>query len=96
VTTTHPLLRPLAVALGLLLMTVSPLAAPLPGPGGLIIFSGGLVLVLRHSATARRVYARRMRHWPRANGFMDRALRRPSATRRRERGRERDRAVAVD
>ena len=71
------------LALGLFMMTASPIATPLPGPGGLMMFSGGLMLTLRNSARARRIYARRMRNYPRASAFLDRAMRRRSALRRK-------------
>ena len=73
------------VALGIAMMTASPAAAPLPGPAGLVLFSGGLSLTLRNSAKARRIFARQKKRYPRAGALIDRALRRESARRRRER-----------
>lgn len=90
---THPLARTGQLTLGLFLMSASPLAAPLPGPGGLMIFSGGLILTLRNSAKARRIFARQKRLHPRTGQLLDRAMRRGSALRRIARDRE---AARVD
>jgi hypothetical protein len=71
--------------LGVAMMVASPLAAPLPGPGGILVFAGGLALVLRASPGARLRFVRLKRRWPRAGALADRALRRRSARRRRAR-----------
>ena len=91
---TSPLLRTGQLTLGLFLMSASPLAAPLPGPGGLFVFSGGLMLTLRGSARARRIFARQKRRYPRAGHFLDRAMRRGSTLRRL--ARDRAEAAGVD
>ncbi len=70
---------------GWLLIIVSPAAGILPGPGGIFVFAGGAALVLQVSPWAKRMYVRAKRRWPRAGSLVDRALRRPSARRRRER-----------
>jgi hypothetical protein len=85
----NPVMRVLLLSCGALLIAAAPLAAPLPGPGGTLIFAAGLVLVLRNSAWARRNFARWKRRWPRAGGFADWALRRRSAQRRRHRDKQR-------
>jgi hypothetical protein len=76
--------------LGLLLMCISPILGPIPGPGGLPIFVAGLVLVLRSSMWAKRHYARikkrrvKFARWDFIIGdWTDWALRRPSAKRRK-------------
>ena len=81
----HPTLRTALFVLGVVLMVVSPIAAPLPGPGAIFIFAGGLALTLRTSPWARRVFARFKRRWPRLGGIADFGLRRKSAQRRRAR-----------
>ena len=81
----RPIIRRGRLAIGLVLMGASPLATPLPGPGGLMMFAGGLSLTLRNSAKARRLFARRMKQYPRTGALLDRALRRESAKRRRAR-----------
>lgn len=85
------LVRTGRLTLGLFLMGASPLAAPLPGPGGIFIFSGGLMLTLRSSAKARRIFARQKRRYPRTGALLDRAMRRQSVLRRLAR----DRAAAL-
>lgn len=75
------------LALGGLLVILAPLASPLPGPGGILLFAGGLILILRNSRSARLRFARLKRRWPRTGGLVDRAMRRPSTLRRRERDR---------
>ncbi len=75
--------RWLQLALGVLLIVASPLVGVLPGPGGIFLFAGGLVLVLRNSAGARRQWARVKRRWPKLGDLADRAMRRRSALRRK-------------
>ena len=70
---------------GVVLMIVAPITAPLPGPAATFIFAGGLLLVLRNSSWARFRFARALQHHPRIRSLLDRAMRRNSARRRRER-----------
>jgi hypothetical protein len=70
------------LALGTLLILLAAVVGPLPGPGGIFLFAGGLVLILRNSAWARRRFARAKRRWPRLGHLIDRTMRRPSALRR--------------
>lgn len=81
----HPLIRMAQLFAGVLLMLCAPIVAPLPGPGGTLVFAGGLVLVLRNSHRARVRFARWKRRRPRVGALLDRALRRRSALRRRAR-----------
>ncbi|WP_380781337.1 hypothetical protein [Sphingomonas sp. R86520] len=69
----------------MLLILGAPLLAPLPGPAGIFLFAGGMVLVLRNSRWARLKWARLKRRWPRTGHFVDRMMRRQSAMRRHER-----------
>ncbi len=73
----------LLLALGALLILATPVVAVLPGPVGIFTFAAGLALILRNSRRARRRFARTMRRFPRLRAMSDRALRRPSAKRRR-------------
>lgn len=73
----------LLLALGALLVLATPVVAVLPGPVGIFTFAAGLALILRNSRWARRRFARTMRRFPRLRAMSDRALRRPSARRRR-------------
>jgi len=70
---------------GILLVVVTPVVAILPGPAGTMAFAGGMVLILRNSATARRRWARAKRRYPRVGGLIDRMMRRGSALRRHAR-----------
>jgi len=73
---------PLLIALGWVLIVLSPLVGVLPGPGGIFVFAGGVALLLRNSPWARRRYVRLKRRWPRLGHACDRTMRRPSARRR--------------
>ena len=77
--------------LGVLLIIASPLVSPLPGPGGIFLFAGGLTLVLRTSLWARRHYVRFKRWQPRAGRWTDWGLRRKSHRRREALRKERER-----
>lgn len=80
-----PILRVGQLVLGVLLILSAPILAPLPGPAGVFLFAGGMVLVLRNSRWARLKWARLKRRWPRTGHFVDRMMRRQSAMRRHER-----------
>lgn len=80
-------MRLFLVILGFALVVASPIIGVLPGPGGIFVLAGGLVLVLQNSRFARRVYARMRRRRPRIRHMMDMALRRRSAVRRAQRAR---------
>lgn len=77
---------------GVLLIIAAPLVSPLPGPGGILLFAGGLTLVLRTSLWAKRRYVRFKRWQPRAGSWADWGLRRGSARRREALAKERERA----
>ena len=70
---------------GGLLIVGAGAAVPLPGPAGIFLFAGGMMLILRNSRRARWRWARLKRRWPRTGSLVDRAMRRPSALRRAER-----------
>ena len=71
------------LVLGWLLVGLSPVVGVMPGPGGIFLFAGGLALLLRNSHWCRRRYVMLKRRWPRIGSASDRAMRRPSALRRR-------------
>lgn len=75
------------LALGGLLLLGAPMMAPLPGPGGIFLFAGGMILILRNSRGAQVRWARLKRRWPRTGNMVDRVMRRPSERRRRARDR---------
>lgn len=81
----HPARRWAELVTGVLLMVSAPLVAPLPGPAGTMFFAGGMMLVLRNSARARHWFVRQKRRRPKLGAFLDRAMRRGSALRRRAR-----------
>ncbi|HEX8415877.1 MAG TPA: hypothetical protein VF637_18635 [Sphingomicrobium sp.] len=83
----HPLIRILQLMLGGLLLLGAAVMGPLPGPGGIFLFAGGMILILRNSRWAQIRWARLKRRWPRVGNLVDRAMRRPSALRRRARDR---------
>ena len=69
-------------ALGVLLVIVGFIVAPLPGPGGIFFIAPGLALILQTRMWAKRHYVRVKRWQPTAGRWMDKALRRRSAKRR--------------
>jgi hypothetical protein len=78
------LVRQSLVALGFLLIAVTPLVGPIPGPGGVIVFAAGAGLVLKYSGWAKRFYVRFKRRHPNKGRWADWSMRRPSARRREE------------
>lgn len=83
----HPVARAVQLALGVLLIVGAAIVGPLPGPGGIFLFAGGLVLILRNSRWAQVRFVRAKRRWPRTGDLIDRTMRRPSALRRHARDR---------
>jgi len=75
-------LRYLLLGTGWLLIAITPLVGPLPGPGGIITFGLGAGLVLKNSLWAKKRYARFKRRHPRYGRWCDWSLRRESARRR--------------
>jgi hypothetical protein len=78
----HPLVEWGIFAVGVLLIIVGIVVAPLPGPGGIFFIVPGLALVLKTSMWAKRRYVRFKRWQPKAGHWMDWGLRRRSARRR--------------
>lgn len=83
-----PVIRSALFVTGMLLIALTPVVGIIPGPGGIFVFAAGLVLVLRNSLWAQKVFARTKRRWPRFGHYADKALRRRSARRRRLREQE--------
>ena len=86
--TRPPLFRTILVVLGFAIMAASPLVGIVPGPGGILVFAAGLVLVLKNATWARRYFARLKRRWPRFGHYSDMALRRRSFRRRQQRAKD--------
>ncbi|AXJ96775.1 MULTISPECIES: hypothetical protein [unclassified Sphingomonas] len=84
----HPALRLIQLSGGVLLIVGAGVVAPLPGPGGIFLFAGGLVLILRNSRWAQVCFVRIKRRWPRTGALVDRAMRRRSAMRRHARDKQ--------
>jgi len=75
------------LAVGPALIALSPVVGLVPGPGGLLVFVAGVALTLRASPTAKRIYVRAKRRWPKLGHWSDKGLRRPSHFRRLRRER---------
>ncbi|MES2986322.1 MAG: hypothetical protein V4808_00305 [Pseudomonadota bacterium] len=73
---------------GILLLAVTPLVGPIPGPGGIVTFAAGLTLILQNSNWARGRFVRLKRRWPRFGHYADMALRRRSFRRRQQRAKD--------
>jgi ribonuclease P protein component len=82
--TNYPAVRSALVGVGFILIGLTPLVGPIPGPGGVVVFAAGLTLVLRYSAWAKRRYVRFKRSHPKKGDWADWGLRRASAKRRQE------------
>ncbi len=79
-----PMVRTTLFVLGILLMLASPAVGVLPGPGGVIVFAGGLALTLKYSEWAKRQYVRFKRKHPNKGRWADWGLRRRSARQREQ------------
>lgn len=77
-----PMVRHALVAVGFLLVALTPLVGPIPGPGGIIVFGAGLSLILKYTGWAKRLYVRFKRRHPNKGRWADWSLRRASARRR--------------
>ncbi|HYE47647.1 MAG TPA: hypothetical protein VEA44_17910 [Caulobacter sp.] len=64
------------MALGWLVVVLGILIAPLPGPMGVPVMVVGLVLILRASYGAKRMFVRAQRRWPRTMSPIRRLMRR--------------------
>jgi hypothetical protein len=78
----HPVVQWTLLAVGIVLLLVSPLVGAIPGPGGIIVAGIGLTMVLRASVWAKRRYVLFKRWQPKVGRWTDLALRRRSARRR--------------
>ena len=76
--------RGILVGCGILLIVLGIIVGPLPGPGFIPLFIGGITLLLRYASWSKRYYVRFKRRWPRHGALTDRGLRRASARRRVE------------
>jgi len=68
--------------LGVVLIILGLVIAPLPGPGGVFLIAPGAALILRTSMWAKRRYVKFKRWQPKAGRWTDWALQRRSAKRR--------------
>lgn len=59
-----------------LVLVIGPLIGILPGPGGIPVVGGGLILILSQSYTAKRVFVRWQHRYPRILGPLRRFIRR--------------------
>lgn len=74
--------RLIMLALGPALIVLAPFVGAIPGPGGVVVLIAGIALTLQGSRTAKRIYVRMKRRWPRLGHWSDKGLRRPSHFRR--------------
>jgi hypothetical protein len=84
----HPVRRIVELVAGGLLIVGAALIGPIPGPGGIFLFAGGMILILRNSRWAQRLFAKWKRRWPKTGHVVDLTMRRGSAIRRRARARD--------
>lgn len=84
----HPVRRVVELTAGGVLIVGAALVGPIPGPGGIFLFAGGMVLILRNSRWAQRLFARWKRRWPKTGHVVDLTMRRGSAIRRRARAKD--------
>jgi len=82
--TDNYIVRQCLVGLGFVLIALTPLVGPIPGPGGIIVFGAGLSLILKYTGWAKRLYVRFKRRHPNKGRWTDWSLRRASARRREE------------
>jgi hypothetical protein len=82
--TNIPVVRQSLIGLGFVLIALTPIVGPIPGPGGVVVFAAGAGLVLKYSGWAKRFYVRFKRRHPNKGRWTDWSLRRASARRREE------------
>ena len=80
----NPVVEWTLFVVGILLLLLSLVVGPIPGPGGIIVAGLGLSLILKTSLWAKRHYVRFKRWQPKAGRWTDWALRRRSAKRREQ------------
>ena len=68
--------------IGVVLVIIGIIIAPLPGPGGVFFIAPGAALILKTSMWAKRHYVKFKRWQPKAGRWTDWALQRRSAKRR--------------
>ena len=86
----HPVTEWSILAIGAILIVLSPIAGVIPGPGGIFVFAIGLAMVLKTSMWAKRRYVHFKRWQPKAGRWADWGLRRRSAKRREALRKERE------
>ena len=69
---------------GWTLVGVSPIIGVIPGPGGILVAGAGAAIILNQSATAKRVFIRYHRRYPRTVGPIRRFVQRKNKTRKDE------------
>lgn len=82
--TQYRAVRSALVVTGFILIALTPVVGPIPGPGGIIVFGAGLSLILKYTGWAKRLYVRLKRKHPNKGRWADWSLRRASARRREE------------
>jgi hypothetical protein len=93
--TQYPAVRSGLVVVGFLLIALTPIVGPIPGPGGIFVFAAGLTLVLRYSDWAKKQYVRLKKKHPKKGAWADWGLRRGSHMRREAKRKEQEAAEAA-
>ena len=86
----HPVTEWGILAVGVILIILSPVAGVIPGPGGIFVFAIGLAMVLKTSMWAKRRYVHFKRWQPKFGRWADWGLQRRSAKRRETIRKERE------
>ncbi|HEY0412299.1 MAG TPA: hypothetical protein VGD66_04070 [Allosphingosinicella sp.] len=93
--TQYPAVRSALVVVGFILIALTPVVGPIPGPGGAFVLAAGLTLVLRYSDWAKKQYVKFKKKHPRKGAWADWGLRRRSHMRREALKKEREAAEAT-
>lgn len=56
--------RPIAIGVGIALLALAPIVGFLPGPGGVLVAGIAILVLLRYSQVAKRLFVRLKRRYP--------------------------------
>jgi len=75
--------RIVMMTIGIILVVISPIIAPLPGPWSIALFAAGFGMMLKASVWVKKRFVRFKKSYPKSGAWVDWGLRRPSYLRRR-------------